>query len=140
MTVISRHVSAAGKSILSLSACLFLGYSAMERAAAGPVPTCNAQTTVTNNNPCGTPRACVPAAGDCAGSSVVQSPSTTSCGKGSPNEYCAPAQQTCTRTLYCADNGAGSCVGDSGDPVIDSNGNPIVSTTVQAALQTCQLR
>lgn len=110
--------------------------------AAAPPPPCNGEL-VNYAGPqilCGTSTPCAdPVGGVCSGSGVWPEPIRTSCKSGgSASQRCEITLVVCTRSLYCATEPFnGKCPLDSSNPVLDPQGDPIVSWDDGAAMVSC---
>lgn len=105
---------------------LFTCLLSVRLTLADDLPPCNGKTP-TGSKDCGEERAC-PESSSCNGTGVSSIPVLEECSDGSANELCEFQTQTCTQTFHCKKGDDGKCGIDVGNPALDDDQKPIIST------------
>lgn len=100
----------------------------------GNLPDCNSKQSK-DLGICGTLTACHQLPDPCTGQCVLQSEKVDCSNPGTASQYCGTSLDVCTSTYECVPDELLTC--HDGEPVLDSDGNPIHSYAQQGANSSC---
>lgn len=114
-------------------------YQGSQLLAIDPPPPCNMEkmNIAAGGRDCGSPTKCPRQVDDvCHGISVVSVKIYSCVGGGVSSQRCEISQVICTRSYYCTENGL-LCEPATYLPVLDPEGEPVVSYSQGAVMVSC---